>query len=159
LSHLCQNETKIASKKCASKACKPNSVSRQAGGDHSSSPGIAARVQRPTRESPAIGRPANRAPQTRCGAGRSSSPIWSCSVWGLPCHRHRCRRGALLPRAGRGPAWRDRTFSPLPCSVAAAYAAGEPLWQVAEKPRGSRDFTLPKPDVLNRRHSGMKPSL
>jgi len=26
-----------------------------------------------------------------------SSPIWSCSVWGLPCHRHYWRRGALLP--------------------------------------------------------------
>ena len=28
---------------------------------------------------------------------RSSLPIWSCSVWGLPCRRHYCRRGALLP--------------------------------------------------------------
>jgi hypothetical protein len=28
---------------------------------------------------------------------RRSSPIWSCSVWGLPCHRHCWRRGALLP--------------------------------------------------------------
>jgi len=27
----------------------------------------------------------------------TSSPIWSCSVWGLPCHRHYWRRGALLP--------------------------------------------------------------
>src|ERR1700760_395138 len=26
-----------------------------------------------------------------------SLPIWSCSVWGLPCRRHCCRRGALLP--------------------------------------------------------------
>jgi len=26
-----------------------------------------------------------------------SSPIWSCSVWGLPCRRHCWRRGALLP--------------------------------------------------------------
>ena len=24
-------------------------------------------------------------------------PIWSCSVWGLPCPRHYCRSGALLP--------------------------------------------------------------
>ena len=30
----------------------------------------------------------------RAGA---SLPIWSCSVWGLPCRRHYCRRGALLP--------------------------------------------------------------
>jgi hypothetical protein len=26
-----------------------------------------------------------------------SLPIWSCSVWGLPCLRHYCRSGALLP--------------------------------------------------------------
>ena len=24
-------------------------------------------------------------------------PIWSCSVWGLPCRSHRCERGGLLP--------------------------------------------------------------
>ena len=38
----------------------------------------------------------------RCAAGAwllapASLPIWSCSVWGLPCRRHYCRRGALLP--------------------------------------------------------------
>ena len=27
----------------------------------------------------------------------ASLPIWSCSVWGLPCPRHYCRSGALLP--------------------------------------------------------------
>ena len=26
-----------------------------------------------------------------------SLPIWSCSAWGLPCHRLYRRRGALLP--------------------------------------------------------------
>ena len=26
-----------------------------------------------------------------------SLPIWSCSVWGLPCPSHRCGGGALLP--------------------------------------------------------------
>src|SRR4029077_12946177 len=26
-----------------------------------------------------------------------SLPIWSCSVWGLPCPLHHCRGGALLP--------------------------------------------------------------
>ena len=26
-----------------------------------------------------------------------SSPIWSCSVWGLPCLAHYCESGALLP--------------------------------------------------------------
>src|SRR5581483_9570325 len=31
------------------------------------------------------------------GAGRSSSPIWSCSAWGLPCRTNYSARGALLP--------------------------------------------------------------
>jgi hypothetical protein len=31
------------------------------------------------------------------GASRSSSPIWSCSAWGLPCQPDCSRRGALLP--------------------------------------------------------------
>jgi hypothetical protein len=34
---------------------------------------------------------------TRATRRRRSSPIWSCSVWGLPCPRHYCRGGALLP--------------------------------------------------------------
>ena len=38
----------------------------------------------------------------RCATGAwllapVSLPIWSCSVWGLPCLRHYCRSGALLP--------------------------------------------------------------
>ena len=28
---------------------------------------------------------------------RDSLPIWSCSVWGLPCPLHYCGGGALLP--------------------------------------------------------------
>ena len=36
-------------------------------------------------------------PGTGNGADRSSSPIWSCSAWGLPCQPHYCGRGALLP--------------------------------------------------------------
>ena len=32
-----------------------------------------------------------------CSWPRASLPIWSCSVWGLPCHRHYCRRGAARP--------------------------------------------------------------
>ena len=31
------------------------------------------------------------------GASRSSSPIWSCSAWGLPCQPDYSVRGALLP--------------------------------------------------------------
>jgi hypothetical protein len=36
----------------------------------------------------------------------NSLPIWSCSVWGLPCPRHYCRGGALLPHLF--------TLTPLP---------------------------------------------
>jgi hypothetical protein len=52
-------------------------------GSHSSRPHITARLKRPTRKSD--------------GAGRSSSPIWSCSAWGLPCRQNCSCRGALLP--------------------------------------------------------------
>jgi len=37
------------------------------------------------------------APSRHVGPDGPSSPIWSCSVWGFPCHRHYWRRGALLP--------------------------------------------------------------
>ena len=53
------------------------------GGSHSSRPAIADGLQQPTRKSN--------------GAGRSSSPIWSCSTWGFPCHSGYPERGALLP--------------------------------------------------------------
>ncbi len=41
--------------------------------------------------------PSSSLPGTRSGAGRSSSPIWPCSGWGLPCHSCYQERGALLP--------------------------------------------------------------
>src|SRR5689334_356347 len=56
---------------------KPSSVR----GDHSSRPGVAARLQRPTR--------GHRAGHT--------TPVWSCFGWGLPCPRCHQRGGALLP--------------------------------------------------------------
>ena len=63
-------------------------------GSHSSGSCVAAGFKQPTRE--------RRGP-------RHSSPIWSCSRWGLPCH------AALTPHAVRS----YRTVSPLP-RVAAA---------------------------------------
>ena len=36
-------------------------------------------------------------PETPACAGARAVPIRSCSRWGLPCRRHCCRRGALLP--------------------------------------------------------------
>ncbi|VAW74190.1 hypothetical protein MNBD_GAMMA13-752 [hydrothermal vent metagenome] len=59
-------------------AYKPGSVEDS----HSSGTPVAERLKRPTRE--------QRGP-------RQCSPIWSCSGWGLPCHRCCQRRGALLP--------------------------------------------------------------
>src|SRR5262249_1673201 len=77
---------------------KPNSVSRRhpcgrrRDDDHSSSPVIADRIERPTRG------PSD---------GPSSPPIWSCSVRGFACHPCHHGRGALLPHlftltAGKG---------------------------------------------------------
>ena len=82
-------------------ACKPNSVED----DHSSRRRIAAPLKRPTRRFPTvpvtgIGTRVS-APGQHASAARvwpaDSLPIWSCSVWGLPCHRLYRRRGALLP--------------------------------------------------------------
>ncbi len=62
---------------------------------HSSGPRITARLKRPTRrlwrDEPA--RASGEAFQLNPG----SLPIWSCSVWGLPCPAHYCVGGALLP--------------------------------------------------------------
>ncbi len=69
-------------------ACKPNFVVD----DHSSRPRIAARAhQRPTRRFGASGRHA------AVAEAATFPPIWSCSVWGLPCLRPYSRSGALLP--------------------------------------------------------------
>lgn len=76
------------------RACKPNSVED----GHSSRCGIAASThQRPTRRfphlpsrsrtgEPALARRAGTHPQAY-GQPADSLPIWSCSVWGLPCLR------------------------------------------------------------------------
>ena len=62
---------------------KPSSVPAFAGEDHFSGTCIATGLMQPTRDSG--------------GAGRSSSPIWPCSEWGLPCDLRYRRPGALLP--------------------------------------------------------------
>ena len=77
------------------RAGKPNSVrlrSRPDGrglrrDDHSSSPGITAGIERPTRK---LG-------WTIRAACAARSPIWPCSVRGFACHLCCQRRGALLP--------------------------------------------------------------
>ncbi len=62
---------------------------------HSSGPRITARLKRPTRR---FGRaePA-RVSGEAFQPAPDSLPIWSCSVWGLPCPPHYCGGGALLP--------------------------------------------------------------
>ena len=72
---------------------KPNSVQRCRCDGHSSRPAIAGRLKRPTRK---FGAPSRHALSPAC-AGPNSFPIWSCSVWGLPCPVHYCPGGALLP--------------------------------------------------------------
>ncbi len=73
---------------------------------HSSRRRVAADThQRPTRRFRQVLEPSERIGPMRCAAwllakpvsGGASLPIWSCSVWGLPCLRRYRRSGALLP--------------------------------------------------------------
>jgi hypothetical protein len=57
---------------------------------HSSGPRITAGLKRPTRR-------LWRTEPARDPPKRIFLPIWSCSVWGLPCPLHYCGGGALLP--------------------------------------------------------------
>src|SRR6266852_1036589 len=67
------------------------SESKSGHDDHSSRWHIAAPThQRPTRK-------LWRTERARSTASGESFPIWSCSVWGLPCPEHYCSGGALLP--------------------------------------------------------------
>ena len=78
-------------KVCGSRTCKPNSVrNRMLRDGHSSGPRITAGLKRPTRR-------LWRAEPARTQLAPDSLPIWSCSVWGLPCPPHYCGGGALLP--------------------------------------------------------------
>ena len=78
---------------CGSRTCKPNSVRRIAPAGRSflwAAHYCAAQATYPEvvarRAGTCLGRQA-----------RGSLPIWSCSVWGLPCPPHYCGGGALLP--------------------------------------------------------------
>ena len=62
---------------------------------HSSGQRIAAVLWRPTRRFYAPSRHVPKPDSQESSPG--SLPIWSCSVWGLPCPRHYWRGGALLP--------------------------------------------------------------
>src|SRR5262249_39362563 len=73
-----------------SRTCKPNSVRLAGGAVHSWGPGFPGRLKRPPG---GFSAPSGHA----SGRSRNSLPIWSCSVWGLPCPPHYCDGGALLP--------------------------------------------------------------
>jgi hypothetical protein len=77
---------------CGSRTCKPNSVCRIAPTGRSflwAAHYWAAQATYPE----VVARRAG----TRPGRTQNSLPIWSCSVWGLPCPSHYCGGGALLP--------------------------------------------------------------
>ena len=84
-------------KQFGKRTCKPNSVVC----GHSSRRRVAADAhQRPTRRFRQLLKPPGRVGPMRSGSlalARASLPIWSCSVWGLPCLRRYRRSGALLP--------------------------------------------------------------
>ena len=78
---------------CGSRTCKPNSVRRIAPAGRSflwAAHYCAAQATYPE----VVAHRAGTRPRPK-PAG--SLPIWSCSVWGLPCPPHYCDGGALLP--------------------------------------------------------------
>ena len=101
---------------------KPGSVPqprRSATGDgHFSRPAVAHGLQQPTRSV---------ASEDRTGPPRfrrnAAAAAWSCTRWGLPCHRRHRRRGALLPHPFTltcAPAIRRSTRSHRRCALCCA---------------------------------------
>ena len=83
-----------AGKFCGSRTCKPNSVCRIAPAGRSflwAAHYCAAQATYPE----VVSAPSRHVSSAR--SARNSLPIWSCSVWGLPCPPHYCGGGALLP--------------------------------------------------------------
>src|ERR1700741_722887 len=94
--------------KMAGEPCKPDSVRRRLSrvkrrDDHSSSPGLAAGIERPTRgfilpcSSRRTEGNAHAFASELSEPGQLSPPIWSCTARGLPCLWHCCQSGGLLP--------------------------------------------------------------
>jgi len=83
--------TYLFAMRCGSRTCKPNSVCRKTG--RTVIP-LGRALLRGSSDLP--GGMTCRA-STCPGRSRGSLPIWSCSVWGLPCPPHYCGGGALLP--------------------------------------------------------------
>ncbi len=80
---------------CGSRTCKPNSVRRIVPAGR---PFLwAAHRCAALATYPKVGRTEPARARNPIAQAADSLPIWSCSVWGLPCPRHCCRGGALLP--------------------------------------------------------------
>jgi hypothetical protein len=79
---------------CGSRTCKPNSVRLAAGRSFLwAAHYCAAQATYPE----VVAHRAGTLPREARRLTRKSLPIWSCSVWGLPCPPHYCGGGALLP--------------------------------------------------------------
>ena len=97
---MLNNHAEQISEQKVQAARKPNFVLS----DHSSRPAITDRLQQPTRKfrlplARTSSQPKRDGPSRADAWERRSGslPIWSCSVWGLPCRLHYCKRGGLLP--------------------------------------------------------------
>ena len=114
------------------RTCKPNSVVC----GHSSRRRVAADAhQRPTRRFRRDPEPSERIGPMRSAAWLQAAaflPIWSCSMWGLPCPRPHGRSGALLPHhftltsagiLGVGEPIRGRRMPYLRCKQRVVYDA------------------------------------
>src|SRR5579863_9517487 len=81
---------------CGSRTCKPNSVCGIAPAGRSflwATHYCAAQATYPE----VVTRRAGAFSRAKFSLRTGSLPIWSCSVWGLPCPLHHCGGGALLP--------------------------------------------------------------
>jgi hypothetical protein len=133
------------------KTCKPNSVVC----GHSSRRRVAADThQRPTRRFRQKLKPPERIGPMRSLAwllAKASLPIWSCSVWGLPCLRLYSRSGALLPHHFTlTPAPKPQAASGSPSKGGVAEAVSF-LWHWP-----SMGFKAHVPDVI--RHTALRSS-
>ncbi len=137
------------------RACKPNSVVC----GHSSRRRVTADThQQPTRRFRHLLEPpvAYRAdtPRSLVLAAVASLPIWSCSVWGLPCPMRYRISGALLPHLFTlTPARGEQALHGMLCSLARAQVA-EAVCFLLHWPSTGLDACIP--DVI--RHTALRSS-
>ncbi len=119
---------------------------------HSSRPRIATRLKRPTRR---FGAPSRHAPGPELSLRKPGFlPIWSCSVWGLPCPLHCWNGGALLPHLF------TLTLTLLPGRYVFCGTFRQPLLKAVSRTLsgtllcGVRTFLSPRPERRRERPSG-----